>query len=471
MKDAGDPIRPEETEALFAPFADRMPCALAVSGGSDSTALMVLHAEWLSRTGQDPAAHLVLTVDHGLRPDSAAEAQAVAAAAHGLGFRHATLAWHGPKPGTGIQAAARLARYRLLAGCMQAHGLGLLLTAHTLDDQAETVLMRLARGSGLDGLGAMAPLSPLERWPDPGEEGVGPLAIGRPLLGVAKVRLRATLEARGIGWIEDPSNAALEFERARLRAARAQLDALGLTPAMLALSAGRLARARRALDGIVEDLCNPVAGVVRVEACGVIAIDRAGLVGAAEEIALRLLERAMAAAGGASEPVALAKLERIVAALRAGSGESGRRWTLARALVTEAGPVVLVEREPGREPLPQLVLKPGDGGLWDGRFRVSVAPTFAGGAVQVHALGEASLRDLRRRSAIGGEIRPGAAALVPSFWREGRLLAVPPLGYWAVAGGEGELEAVFAGLRGSVTPGERRQLAERAKPGFNQPAR
>ncbi len=458
MEDGGDPIRPEETEALFAPFAGRMPCALAVSGGSDSTALMVLLADWLRRTGQDPAAYLALTVDHGLRPQSAAEARAVAAAAHGLGYRHTTLVWHGPKPQTGIQAAARLARYRLLGGGMHAHGIGLLLTAHTLDDQAETVLMRLARGSGLDGLCAMAPVAPLARWPGGGEDGGGPLWIGRPLLEVAKARLRATLEARGVGWIEDPSNAALEFERARLRAARVGLDALGLTPAMLALSAARLARARRALDGIVDGLCNPAAGVVRVDASGIIAIDRAGLLGAGEEVALRLLDRSIAAAGGAGEPVPLGKLERIAAVLRAGSGAAaGRRWTLARALVTEQGAAVLVEREPGREPLPELTLRPGDSALWDGRFRVRVAPTFAGGTVQVRALGEANVRDLRRRGDIAREAPVQAAALVPSFWRDGRLLAAPSLSYWAAPHGEGDLEAAFKGLRGSgreEAPGE-----------------
>jgi len=446
MEDAGDPIRPEETEALFAPFAGRMPCALAVSGGSDSTALMVLLADWLRRTGQDPAAYPALTVDHGLRAESAAEARAVAAAAHALGYRHATLVWHGPKPQTGIQAAARLARYRLLGGATHAHGLGLLLTAHTKDDQAETVLMRLARGSGLDGLCAMAPLSPLERSPEGGEDGWGPICIGRPLLDVAKARLRATLEARGLGWIEDPGNAALEFERGRLRAARTELDALGLTPAMLALSAARLGRVRRALDGIVDRLCKPAAGVVRVDAWGVIAIDRAGLAEAGEEIALRLMDRAIAAAGGAGGPVALGKLERIAASLRTGRGASGRRWTLARALVTEADARVRIEREPGREPLPELVLRPGDDALWDGRFRVRVAPGFAGGPVQVQALGEANARSLRRRGETAGDVPAQAAALVPSFWLGDRLLAAPPLGFWAAPHGERDLAATFAGL-------------------------
>jgi tRNA(Ile)-lysidine synthase len=450
MDEVGDPIRPEEVSGLFAPFARHLPCALAVSGGSDSTALMVLFADWLRLERQDPARHAVVTVDHGLRADSAAEARLVARAAHGLGLAHTTLVWHGPKPQSGIQAAARRARYRLIGDYLRARGIALLLTGHTRDDQAETLLMRLARGSGLDGLGAMAPLSPLAvQRAGEGETGAagGWLWIGRPLLDVAKARLRATLEARGMAWIEDPSNAAPEFERARLRAARAQLDALGLTPAMLALSAARLARVRRALDGIVDRLCDPAAGVVRADPCGVIAIDRAGLLEAGEEIALRVLDRAIAAAGGAGEPVPLGRLEPLAAAIRAGGTAASGRWTLARALVAAEGPTVLVEREPGREPLPQIALRPGDSALWDGRFRVQVAPTFAGGPVEVRALGEAGVRDLRRHGEIAEATRGRAAALVPSFWLDGRLVAVPSLGYRSASSAAGDLAAAFAGLR------------------------
>jgi tRNA(Ile)-lysidine synthase len=450
MEDVGDPILPEELEALFAPFARWPSCALAVSGGSDSSALTVLFADWLRLRGQDGASHVVVTVDHGLRADSAAEARSVARTALGLGLPHTTLVWHGPKPRSGIQAAARRARYRLIGDYLHARRIALLLTAHTRDDQAETLLMRLARGSGLDGLSAMSPLSPLAgREAAEDEAAGGAVWIGRPFLDVPKARLRATLKARGIAWVEDPSNAAPEFERTRLRAARAQLDALGLTPAMLALSAARLARVRRAVEGIVDRICDPAAGVARIDPCGVIAIDRAELLRAGEEIALRVLDRAIAAAGGTAEPVPLGKLEPIAAAICCEDGAAAaRRWTLARALVTAEPAAVLVEREPGREPLPELTLAPGTSALWDGRFRVSVAPTFAGGPVQVRALGEANVHELRRRGAIAREALR-AAALVPSFWLAGRLVAVPSLAYWAASHAEGGLGAAFLGLRGS----------------------
>jgi hypothetical protein len=164
---------------------------------------------------------------------------------------------------------------------------------------------------------------------------------------------------------------------------------------------------------------------------------------------LRVLERAIRAAGGAGEPVALGKLEPIVAAICEGGAAAPRRWTLARALITAGHAAVAVEREPGREPLPELVLMPGNATLWDGRFRVSVAPGFSGGPVEVRPLGEAGVRELRRRGALAREASMRAAAQVPSFWLEGRLLAVPSLAYWAAPHSEGELSAAFVGLRSS----------------------
>ncbi len=446
MDDNQDQIRPDELDGLFARFSALGPCALAVSGGSDSTALMVLFADWLNLRGEDAGRCTVLTVDHGLRATSADEARAVAAAATRLGYRHATLVWDGPKPRAGIQAAARSARYRLMGGYMQAHGIGLLLTAHTRDDQAETLLMRLARGSGLDGLAAMAPLSPLGEG-GPGDIGAGGGRwIGRPLLDVPKTCLRATLEARGLRWMEDPSNIAPEFERARLRAARVHLDALGLTPAMLALSAARLARARRAIEGIVDELCDPRAGAVRVDALGVVVIDRGCLRQGAEEIALRVLERAILAAGGAGERVPLGKLEALLSGVRDARAAAPGKWTLARALITAEASAVRIEREPGREPLPELTLAPGTAALWDGRFRVRAASGLGCGPVQVRALGEANLRDLRRRGHVAQDAPARAAAAVPSVWHRGNLIAVPPLRYWAPPHSAADLEAVFLGI-------------------------
>jgi tRNA(Ile)-lysidine synthase len=214
---------------------------------------------------------------------------------------------------------------------------------------------------------------------------------------------------------------------------------------MLALSAARLARARRAIEGMVDGLCDPEAGAVRVDPCGVILIDRALLCDAAEEVALRVLERAVAAAGGNGERVPLAKLETVLAGIRASRRAASARWTLARALIAAEPAAIRVEREPGREPLPEIAVAPSTAVLWDGRFRVTVAAAFPG-PVQVRALGEAGVRDLRRRAPAAETAPARAAAALPSIWHEGRLIAVPPLRYWAPPLTSNDVGAAFVGL-------------------------
>lgn len=435
MPAANDAIGPEDLDALFACLGGVRAgegIALAVSGGADSTALMVLFADWLRQHGRDPAAHTVLTVDHRLRPESEAEARTVATLAASHGFRHATLVWEGPKPQTGLQAAARETRYRLMGDYVRAHGLAALFTAHTLDDQAETLLMRLARGSGLDGLTGMAPVTRL-----------GGVRLVRPLLDVPKSRLLATLRQRAMPWIEDPSNQSPAFERTRLRAARPTLDALGLTADMLGSSVRRLQRARAALDSLTESYgAEPPAGVVHTEPAGVLTIDRARLSRAPDEIVMRLLDRCIGAAGGSDEPVPLSRLEPIVSSLRR-AGTAGS-WTLARAQISATPDCIRIEREPGRRPLPVLALAAGAFALWDGRFMVDVGAGLEG-SVEVRALGPEGVAELRR---LGRDIRPARPfRLVPSFWRGGRLVAAPPAGYWAEASLGRLLSATFVGLR------------------------
>jgi tRNA(Ile)-lysidine synthase len=395
---------------------------------------MVLLAEWISETSGSFDSFTVLTVDHRLRPDSAAEAQAVGRQAAALGFGHATLVWEGDKPKTGLQAAARTARYRLMADYACAHDISLILTAHTQDDQAETLLMRLARGSGLDGLSAMAAITPLQD-----DES---LLIARPLLDVPKARLVASLRKRGIAWIEDPSNASPLFERVRLRAAKPALDHLGLTSGMLVLSARRLQRVRRALDRWVADVLDPGAGIVDVHPCGFFNVDRNRLGALPDEIVARVLDRLIAAAGGAGETVPLSKLEAIVREVI--SAESISAWTLARAKLSTTAERLLIEREPGRDALPALRLAPGDAALWDGRFRV-VAGAGIGERVEVHALGVDGLRDLRALLDIPSGLPVASLRAVPSFWGGDRLLAVPPLGYWSDDEARAQLTAVFTG--------------------------
>ena len=195
---------------------------IAVSGGPDSTALLVLASRWVRRQKKRSPKFIAVTVDHGLRPQAAAEAAAVKRLARNLGVAHTTLRWREKKPKSGLQDAARVARYRLLAQAAKRAGCAHVMTAHTLDDQAETVLFRLARGSGLTGLAGMATTSLLP-------VGDSEIFLLRPLLHIPKLRLVETLRAAGIAYADDPSNSDPRFTRARLRALMPALRVRGLT--------------------------------------------------------------------------------------------------------------------------------------------------------------------------------------------------------------------------------------------------
>lgn len=237
--DGASPISAAEANRLFAGLYPFPASVLAVSGGPDSTALMVLAARW--RGGEQSPRLVAVTVDHGLRKASKREAQAVERLARKLGIEHRTLRWTGRKPKTGLQEAARLARYRLL--CQVAHEVGArhVLTAHTLDDQAETVLFRMARGSGISGLAGMYSFAPM-----PVKEGMD-IGLVRPLLDVPKARLIATLKAAKISYADDPSNRDPRFTRSRLRELMPMLAREGLTASRLALLARRVQRVEETL--------------------------------------------------------------------------------------------------------------------------------------------------------------------------------------------------------------------------------
>lgn len=289
---------------------------LAVSGGPDSTALMHAAAALASTTPLH-----VATVDHGLRPESAIEAEEVARMAAGLGQTHTILRWSGDKPNTGLQDAARDARYALLAAHAAACGADLLLTAHTRDDQAETVLMRLAAGSGLAGLAGMRAERPL-----------GPsLCLGRPFLGLDKATLVTWCEARSLPYVRDPSNSDVRFARARLRAAAAALAAEGLTSARLGRLAERAARDEDALQRLATDALEAALLPPRTNR---LRLDGGKLAGLPDGIALRCLDLAFDRAGGTARR--LERLEALVLGTLLPSlrrGDAVRR-TLAGLMVT-----------------------------------------------------------------------------------------------------------------------------------------
>jgi tRNA(Ile)-lysidine synthase len=335
-------ISEREIAELFASFPRSGRVILAVSGGADSTALMVLAQRWRRRRTRGPEL-IVATVEHGLRTGSRAEAKAVGALARKLGLSHEILAWRGKKPKTGIEAVARAARYRLLADLARRRAAAAIATAHTLDDQAETVLMRLAAGSGPAGLAGMRPRDV--------RHGV---VLLRPLLGLRKARLLATLTRAGIRWTEDPMNADHAFARPRLRTAGAALAREGLSPERMGRLAERVARYEDVVAAAVEMARPQVADSQRPGL-----LDGHALVAAPEEIALRLLAEAIVGVGascGAEKPLRLQRLEALWRELRAAiAAGSATRRTLADALITveRDGDVLITPAPPRRSRLRQ----------------------------------------------------------------------------------------------------------------------
>ncbi len=238
--DDKSPISAQHAKRLFADWKGVPAIVLAVSGGPDSIALMWLAARWRRALTRGPRL-IAVTVDHGLRAEAAREARDVKRLARTLDLPHRTMRWTGAKPKTGLPAAARNARYRLLAQAARASGATHVLTAHTRDDQAETLLMRLVRGSGIAGLAAMARLT--ER------DGV---LLARPFLNVSKSQLVATLKRAKLGFADDPTNRDPHFTRPRIRAVMPVLAAEGGDARNLARLASRLARANAAVEILAD---------------------------------------------------------------------------------------------------------------------------------------------------------------------------------------------------------------------------
>jgi tRNA(Ile)-lysidine synthase len=299
---AAEPLTAGQFSSLMAPFAPfeaRPVLAAAVSGGRDSLALALLAHDWaVALEGRVVG----LIVDHGLRRDSADEAAATRHLLADHGIAAEILRWRGPKPASGVQEAAREARYRLLRAACRRRGILHLLIAHHADDQAETVAMRAVRKSGPDGLAGMAAL--IEQRD---------VRLLRPLLGVARARLTATLEARAVAWIDDPSNLDSRFERVRLRKAG---------PLPPSAAAGR-ALSRTTVD---RRLAAAAVGLLEFDLPGAVAIDRAGFARLAGELGRRLLSRVIQAVGRRDHPPRRERLERAAARLSLGvsRGPSGK---------------------------------------------------------------------------------------------------------------------------------------------------
>lgn len=388
----------EPEQAVRSAFAPSPPARLgvAVSGGSDSLALLLLLAGWAGQGGPEI---LAVTVDHGLRPEAAAEAATVARRCAALGIAHTVLRWQGWDGRGNLPAEARAARYRLIAAWARDRGIGQVALGHTADDQAETVLMRLGRGSGVDGLSGM----------ETRRDSQGIIWV-RPLLGQTRQALRDWLLARGESWVDDPTNDDPTYDRVRTRRALQALAGLGIDREGLIATAERMWRARAVLDQAAADLAGRAARI----GAGDVILDRAAFATAAEETRQRLFAHALNWVSGADYRPRFAALE---AGLE--RAEAGKRVTLHGCLVMPRAATLRVTREPAAV---AGTVAPA-GALWDGRWRLE-GPAATG--AEIRALGEAGLVQCPDWRATRLP-RPTLLAS-PALWRDGQLLAAPLAG-------------------------------------------
>jgi tRNA(Ile)-lysidine synthase len=347
-------------EAFDILFGKQGTIGLAVSGGSDSTALLLLTADWAKERNRSVIA---ATVDHGLRPEAKDEALQAGRLCGKFGVPHTLLTWNRPpRPGPVAQAQARQARHGLLAGWARQTGAPVIALGHTRDDRFETFLMRARQGSGWHGLAGPLPLAPAPVWP----EGRG-VRLARPLLAFGREELRDHLRGHRVEWIEDPSNTADRFERVRMRTMAAQLDttarekALRVMDGLARIRAAVAAEARAALP--VVDAKNDE----WVLAAGTLA-------GLGAQARLRLAEALVMAAGGAEKPPRREALGRLVS--RIGLAGSGGGLTLAGAWIRWGGGRISFSAAPARRDGP-----PATAPAWERAAQLLADPALAALAV------------------------------------------------------------------------------------------
>ncbi len=392
--------------ASIGPFESAPHIAVACSGGPDSLALTLLTDGWAREVGGRVTA---LIVDHAMRPESADEAVSVRERLNSAGIEAVVLTRDGPALKSDRQAAARQARYALMTEWCRHAGVLHLLLGHHQGDQAETLMLRLGRGSGVDGLAAMAPI--LEN---------AHLRLLRPLLGVPRDDLIAFLRSRKMDWIEDPSNEDTAFARVRVRRMMPGLGEEGLTEARLAATARRMARARVALEGAATELLARAAAIYPE---GYALLSTGELLASPDEIGLRALARLLTCIGGGQHGPRLERLERLYEWLARGDGD-GRTLAGCRSARRRDG-LVLICREAVAtgEAVPAV-----DGALWDGRFRLAVdcAPD-----ARMRGLGPDGWAQIKAQSPdLEAETLPAEVRnAIPAIWRLEEVTDVPHLHY------------------------------------------
>lgn len=365
--------------------------AVAVSGGGDSVALLHLLSKY--------SGVRAVTVDHGLRPESADEAAGVATLCNVLNIPHTTLKWQDWDRSGNLQNAARNARLDLISAWAKDAGVTHVALGHTLDDQAETVLMRLVRGSGVDGLSGMA-----------AARVDGAVTWLRPLLNTGRQELREYLRDQAISWIDDPSNDDPRYDRVKTRQVLAQLSVLGLSATGLVETATRMQSARVALELQTLELSENCGEITE---CGEVILNQTKFLQAPPEIQHRLLAAAlMWVSGQPYRP----RFDSLRAVLTNPDGQ-----TLHGCIVRQTNGKIVIRRELARTAPPQDVSDK----VWDGRWVITKQAADQG--CKIAALGVKGLQQCEnwRESGIPREV----LLTTPAIWSGGELIAAPNAGF------------------------------------------
>lgn len=373
---------------------------IAVSGGGDSVALLHM----LAARGKGLRA---VTIDHGLRAESADEAAQVAGLCKNLGVQHTILKWENWDKSGNLQDQARQARLRLIADWAGNECITHVALGHTSDDQAETVLLRLARGSGVDGLSGMA----AQRMDDQ-------LTWIRPLLHVSRADLRAYLISNDISWTDDPSNDDLKYDRVKARQALAHLDGLGVTIDGLVATAKRMQDARIALENVTLTLADRC---VEVTDAGEVRIDRAIFNTAPDELRFRLLSATLKWISGSTYRPRFDSLRGVLARIDTDNGQ-----TLQGCVIRTKANSIVIRREPARVAAPCPLDE-----IWDHRWIVTQTGTQS--ANKIASLGEDGLQMCANWRETGHAREVLLAS--PALWANGQLVAAPLAGMtngWAI---------------------------------------
>ena len=394
MNDNAAQIENTLRDAFNGDVPDRL--GIAVSGGGDSMALMYAASRFF---GGAQTTLCAATVDHGLRPEAASEAEFVKSAAGTLGLAHNTLTCTVPTTSGNLQSNARDARYQLLSDWAVEQGIQTILLGHTADDQAETVLMRLGRSAGVDGLAAMS-----ERQVRHG------ITYLRPLLTISRAELRAYLSEAGIEWIEDPSNLNEKFMRIRVRNALDTFEELGISVTALNDVAGSMQEARQALQWYTHQAAQDMATIHS----GDVALDPSPFLDLPKDVARRLLIHSIRWVSGASYPPRRKPQEEVLQAVI-----DGEAATLSGCQILRHNNRIWICRE--YNAVKSLQAKPGQ--PWDRRWSVA-GPDQRG--ITIRALGHDGLSQCPDWRETG---RPRASLLAtPSVWKGEAFVAAPLAG-------------------------------------------